>query len=97
MRTYLILSRLSVEAFKDPAELPKVADIVARTIKERCPGVRWVSSYGALGRFDVVDIVESDSELEVEKAAMIIRGLGHSATETLVLTPWKDFLGNLKK
>jgi len=28
----------------------------------------------------------------VEKAAMIIRAYGHAATETLVATPWKEFL-----
>ncbi|HYL97692.1 MAG TPA: hypothetical protein VEZ90_01970 [Blastocatellia bacterium] len=32
---------------------------------------------------------------QVEKAAMIIRAYGHSTTETLVATPWKDFLDML--
>ncbi|MFQ5722504.1 MAG: GYD domain-containing protein, partial [Candidatus Aminicenantales bacterium] len=46
-------------------------------------------------RFDVVDIVESDDLKQVEKAAMIIRAYGHSRTETLIATPWKEFLGML--
>jgi hypothetical protein len=29
---------------------------------------------------------------QVEKAAMIIRAYGHSTTETLVATPWREFL-----
>jgi uncharacterized protein with GYD domain len=45
-----------------------------------------------MGRFDVVDIVESDDPKQVEKAAMIIRAYGHSTTETLGATPWKEFL-----
>jgi uncharacterized protein with GYD domain len=48
-----------------------------------------------LGRFDVVDIVEAATPEEVAKAAMIIRSYGHSSTETLVATPWKDFLTTL--
>ena len=32
---------------------------------------------------------------EVEKAVMIIRAYGHSTTETLVATPWKEFLDML--
>ena len=32
---------------------------------------------------------------EVEKAAMIIRSYGHASTETLVATPWKEFLSSL--
>jgi len=32
---------------------------------------------------------------EVEKAAMLIRAYGHASTETLVATPWKEFLADL--
>ena len=44
-------------------------------------------------RFDVVDIVEAKDPKQIQKAAMIIRAFGHSTTETLVATPWKEFLG----
>jgi uncharacterized protein with GYD domain len=60
-----------------------------------CPGVAWKDSYATLGRFDVVDIVESADLKEVEKAAMLIRAYGHASTETLVATPWKEFLAAL--
>jgi uncharacterized protein with GYD domain len=52
-------------------------------------------SYATLGRFDVVDIVEAAKPEEVQKAAAIIRSYGHSSTETLVTTPWKDFVSAL--
>ena len=45
-----------------------------------------------MGRFDVVDIVESEDLKSVEKAAMIIRAYGHATTETMLATPWKAFL-----
>jgi uncharacterized protein with GYD domain len=48
-----------------------------------------------MGRFDVVDIVEADDPKQVEKATMIIRAYGHSTTETLAATPWKEFLALL--
>jgi uncharacterized protein with GYD domain len=57
--------------------------------------VTWKESYATLGRFDVVDIVEAAKPEEVEKAAMIIRSYGHSSTETLLATPWKDFVATL--
>ncbi len=47
------------------------------------------------GRFDVVDIVEAADSKEVEKAAMLIRAFGHASTETLVATPWEEFLATL--
>jgi uncharacterized protein with GYD domain len=95
MATYVILSRFSPEAFREPKDFKKLADAVSAKIKSDCPGVQWKDSYATLGRFDVVDIVEADDPKQIEKAAMIIRACGHSTTETLVATPWKEFLAML--
>jgi len=95
MATYVILSRFSPEAFRDPKEFKKLAEAVSHKIKSECPGVRWKESFATLGRFDVVDIVEANDPKQMEKAAMIIRAYGHSTTETLLATPWKEFLGTL--
>jgi len=92
MATYIILSRISPEAFSDPFEFKKIAEIVASKIKNECPRVVWKESYATTGRFDVVDIVESDDPKQIAKAAMIIRAYGHSTTETLAGTPWEEFL-----
>ncbi len=95
MATYVILSRFSPEAFRDPKEFKKLAADVSSKIKSECPGIKWKDSFATLGRFDVVDIVEADDPKQMEKAAMIIRAYGHSATETLLATPWKEFLATL--
>lgn len=95
MTTYIILSRFSPEAFGDPKDFKRLAADVSSKIKSECPGVTWKNSYALMGRFDVVDIVESKSPDQVEKAAMIIRSYGHSTTETLVATSWKEFLDML--
>jgi uncharacterized protein with GYD domain len=95
MATYVILSRFSPEAFREPKEFKKLAATVSSKIKSECPGVRWKDSFATLGRFDVVDVVEADDPKQIEKAAMIIRAHGHSTTETLLATPWKEFLAAL--
>jgi len=95
MATFIILSKISPEAFRDPSDFKKLASEVSSRIKSECPGVVWKDSFVTTGRFDVVDIVESDELKQVEKAAMIIRAYGHSTTETLVATPWKEFLAML--
>jgi uncharacterized protein with GYD domain len=92
MSTYVILSRISAEAFSDPKDFRELAAAVSKRIKSECPGVAWKESFATMGRFDVVDVVESDDPNQVEKAAMIIRGYGHASTETLAATPWKQFL-----
>ena len=95
MATYIILSCFSPEAFREPKDFKKLAEAVSSKIKSDCPGVKWQGSWATMGRFDVVDVVESSDPKEVERAAMIIRAYGHSTTETLPATPWKEFLGML--
>ncbi len=95
MATYVILSKVSPTAFEHPRDFQLLAKNVADQIKKECPGVSWKDSYATLGRFDVVDIIESDDPDQVAKAAMIIRAYGKSRTETLPATPWKDFLKKL--
>ncbi len=95
MTTYIILSRFSPEAFADPKNFKDLAAEVSAKIKRQCPDINWRGSFATLGRFDVVDFVDADDPKQIEKAAMIIRAYGHSTTETLVATPWKEFLSAL--
>ena len=95
MNTYIILSRFSPEAFDNPKHFLELAEQVSKKIREECPGIRWKDSYATLGRFDVIDVVEASDPKEIEKATMMIRAYGHSTTETLLATPWKEFLSGL--
>jgi uncharacterized protein with GYD domain len=92
MGTYIILTRVSPQAFKDPKEFRQMAANVSEKIKSDCSEVVWKDSYVTMGRFDVVDIVESDDPKKVEKAAMIIRALGHLQPRRCLLHPGKSFL-----
>lgn len=95
MASYIILSRISPDALGDPKNFKQLAQTVSEKIKNECPGVKWKESFATMGRFDVVDIVESEDAGQVERAAMIIRGYGHSTTETMMATHWKDFIARL--
>lgn len=95
MAMYVILSRFSPEAFSVPSDFKKLAKNVSKRIRKECPDVEWKHSFATLGRFDVVDVVETDDPAQIEKAAMIIQAYGHSTTETLAATPWEEFLSRL--
>ena len=95
MATYVILSRVSPQALEDPREFKQLASKVSAKIKRDCPGVTWKESFATLGRFDVVDIIETDDPEAVGKVAMILRTSGHETTETMMSTPWKEFLATL--
>jgi len=93
--TFVILSKISPDAFSEPRELKKIAHNVASRIRKECPDVVWKQSFALMGRFDVIDIVESRDIEQVERAALIIRSYGHAATETMPATPWKQFIDAL--
>lgn len=95
MSSYIILSRFSPDTLGDPENIRKLAQTVSDKIKSECPGVKWKQSFATMGRFDVVDIVDSEDPGQVERAAMIIRGYGHAMTETMMATPWKEFLARI--
>lgn len=92
MATYIILSKLSANAFDTPNGLKDIATRVREKLNSECPGAKWVKSYGCMGSYDVVDIVEANDPQEIEKAVMIIRAFGRSSTETLLATEWDVFL-----
>jgi uncharacterized protein with GYD domain len=92
MQIYFILSKISPEAFEDGKDFKQLANAVSERIKQDCPGVVWKDSYITMGRFDVIDIVEAEDLEDVEKVSMIIRATGHTETETLPATPWKEFI-----
>ncbi|HKK14356.1 MAG TPA: GYD domain-containing protein [Gammaproteobacteria bacterium] len=95
MATYVILSKFSSSALREPKDLKRLAQTVSDTIENECPAVTWKDSYATMGRFDVVDVVDSGDPQQVGKAAMIIRSYGHATTETLPATPWQQFLSSL--
>ena len=95
MATYVILSRVSPDAFSDPHGFRQLATAVSETIKKECPGVKWKASYATLGRYDFIDIVEADDPKEVERASMVIRCVGRSITETMAATAWEEFIDSL--
>ena len=95
MTTYIVLSRIHPQALKKPEEFKQLTERVSKKIITDCPDVIWKESYGTLGRFDIVDIIESNDPLQVTKAAMILSTMGHETTETLTAIPRKEFLANL--
>lgn len=88
MPTFVMLSRFSPEAFRQPSGFKELARLVSRELRGQCPGVEWKESYSLVGRFDVVDIFDAPDEKAAEKVGMIVRAYGHAATETLMATPW---------
>jgi len=95
MQTFIILSSFNEGAPADPENLKRAAEEVKSRVKSECSGVEWKASYVLSGAYDVLDIVESEDPIAVQKAAMLIRSHGNARTESMLATRWEDFLGAL--
>lgn len=95
MQTYIILTRFAPGAFKTPAAFKQTSIELTDKLKRECPGVRWKASFATMGRYDVVDIVDADDPEDVHRAAILINSEAHASTETMLATPWREYLAKL--
>lgn len=97
MSTFVLLTKLSPEAVKDPVNIEELGKKVSDRIRSQCPGVKWIGSYSILGPYDYLDIFEAPDDKAASKVALIVRSFGHATTETWIATPWEKFLGISKE
>jgi uncharacterized protein with GYD domain len=97
MTAYIILSRFSPGAFRNPGILQLHSKEVSTRIKSECSGVHWKGSFATMGDFDAVNIFEVEDPEQIEKVAAIISAGGYSKTEILAAAPWKEFMKNSQR
>jgi uncharacterized protein with GYD domain len=93
MATYVLLTRLTPETVKSPADLKRLEKEVAERIRKECPQVKWVANYAILGPYDYLDLFEAPDAAAAAKVAMLVRSFGHAQTETWTALPWEQFEG----
>jgi len=91
MATFVMLTRLSAEAVKSPADVKRLETAVDRRIRKECPGVKWKANLAILGPYDYLDIFEAPDEAVAAKVAMIVRSFGHAQTETWTALAWERY------
>ena len=91
MASYIMLTRLTPEAVKQPKSIDDLGRRVTEKLKAECPEVNWVASYAVLGPYDYVDIFEAPDNETATKVAVLVRSFGHATTEIWPATPWDRF------
>ena len=91
MTTYVMLTRLTPESVKSPADLKHLEKTVAERIRKDCPDVKWLGNYAILGPYDYLDLFDAPNEETAAKVTMIVRSFGHAQTETWTALPWERF------
>ena len=93
MTTYVMLTKLSPEALKDPGTVGPLNRRVEDRIRQEVPAVEWKANYAVLGPYDYLDIFEAPDAETATKVAMLVRSFGNATTETWIATEWDRFLG----
>ena len=91
MPTFVMLTRLTPEVVKTPADLRRLEREVADRVRRECPEVTWRGSYAVLGPCDYLDLFEAPNEDVAARVVMIVRSFGHASTETWTAVPWDRF------
>lgn len=91
MPTFVLLTKLSPEATRDPAAYDELNRRVAQKVKAQCPEVTWLANYWILGPYDYLDIYEAPNEEVASQVSAIVRTFGHAITETWTAVPWERF------
>jgi uncharacterized protein with GYD domain len=71
MSTYILLTKLSSGMMSDAKTRETLGREWMKTVKEKCPNVKWLEHYALLGSYDFMDIYEADDEEEAAKVSMI--------------------------
>jgi uncharacterized protein with GYD domain len=92
MATYILLTKLSTESLGDLHKRENVGRKWLKTVKEKCPEVKWLDHYALLGPFDFMDIFEAPDEEIAAKVSLITMSKGAVKAETWGALPYKRFL-----
>jgi uncharacterized protein with GYD domain len=63
-----------------------------KLVKEKVPGIKWISHYAVLGPYDFLDIFEAKNEQEAAKVSLLSRAAGANFAESWTVIPYGDFL-----
>ena len=63
-----------------------------KLVKQKVPGIRWISHYAILGPYDFLDIFEAKDEQEAAKVSLLSRAAGANFAESWTAIPYSDFL-----
>jgi uncharacterized protein with GYD domain len=92
MKTFILLTKLSPETSKQMKDREQLGRNWLEQVKAKCPGVKFISHYALLGRYDFLDIYEAPDEETAAKVSMISLSNGAFQSESLFAIPYKRFL-----
>ena len=96
MPTYILVTKLSPELMGQIKRRDEIGHLWREKVKENCPGVKFLSHYALLGKYDFLDIFEARDEEEATKVSLISTSNGALQAESWTAIPYPKFLEIVK-
>lgn len=92
MPTFVLMTKLAPEAMSNPRGREATGKKWLSEVSKQCPGVKWMSHYALLGRWDFMDIYEAPDVETAHKVSYISRTQGAVDAESWQAIPYDRFL-----
>lgn len=97
MPHFVLLTKLSPSTIGDSVSRESIGRDWLKTVKEKCPDVKWLDHYALLGPYDFMDIYEAKDEKVAVKVSMITMAKGAVKAESLLALPYAEYLKTIKE
>ncbi|GAB4326315.1 MAG: hypothetical protein Kow0074_20730 [Candidatus Zixiibacteriota bacterium] len=92
MPTFVLMTKLSTAVTAKMKDRASIGRAWLERVKEKCPGVNFISHYGLLGPYDFLDIYEAPDEETAAKVSMISLANGAEQAQSWMAIPYKRIL-----
>jgi uncharacterized protein with GYD domain len=92
MPTYVLMTKLSPTALKDPRGRRKAGQEWKAKVEKLVPNIRWTAHYALLGPYDFMDVYEAPDEGAAMRVSLLSRELGAAQAESWPAMAYESFL-----
>ena len=92
MATYILMTKLTPEVTSSVKKREKIGKAWLQKVSETCPGVKWISHFALLGRYDFMDIYEAPDNETAAKVSWITLSSGALQAESWPAIPYQRYL-----
>jgi uncharacterized protein with GYD domain len=92
MPTYVLMTKLSPTAMKDPRGRRRAGQDWKAKVQRLVPGIEWKSHYALLGPYDFMDVYEAPDDAAAMRVSLLSRELGAQSAESWPAMSYDSFL-----
>ena len=92
MPTYVLMTKLSPTALKDPRGRKRAGQEWKAKVEKLVPGIQWKAHYALLGPYDFMDLYEAPDDAAAMRVSLLSRELGAASAESWPAMAYDSFL-----